>query len=157
VARHFLYDLFDDLRLEAMSDSSYLPLKQGVAKIRREEFYHLLHMRTWFVRLGQAGGEARERLADGVRKVWNDLADLFDFGPYEEVLLQSGIISFGAEELKRRWTEKVRELFAEARLEWPGEFPEAVLKGRRGEHGDELKNLLSAMTEVYNLDPAARW
>ena len=56
IARHFFYDVFDQIRLEALSDSGYVPLAQGVAKIRREEHYHLLHMRLWFTRLGSAGG-----------------------------------------------------------------------------------------------------
>jgi ring-1,2-phenylacetyl-CoA epoxidase subunit PaaC len=157
VARHFLYDLFDDLRLEAMAESSYLPLKQGVAKIRREEFYHLLHMRTWFTRLGQAGGQAKERLERGVRAVWADLGDLFHFGPHEEELVETGIVAFGSHELKRRWEQRAKDALAEAGLDWPGEIPEPKQNGRLGEHGEDLNRLLSTMTEVYNLDPAARW
>jgi ring-1,2-phenylacetyl-CoA epoxidase subunit PaaC len=157
VVRHFFYDVFDDLRLEALAESAYLPLREGVSKIRREEYYHLLHMKTWFLRLVKGSSEAKEKVEAAVRKIWADLGDLFSFGKAEEVLLKEGILSFGSSELRRRWEDRMRTVFAEAGLEWPGEVPAPTLNGRLGEHTDELRSLIDTMTEVYRLDPAARW
>ena len=47
-------------RLAAIADSSFRPLAQVVAKIRREERYHLMHLDAWMRRLGI---DARDRAA----------------------------------------------------------------------------------------------
>jgi ring-1,2-phenylacetyl-CoA epoxidase subunit PaaC len=157
ILRHYFYDLFDDLRLKAMENSSYAPLKQGTQKIRREEYYHLLHMKTWFSRLGSAGGQAKQQLELALKKIWPDLGDLFDFGPYEKELLEFGIISLSSSEIQRLWEEQVREALYGIGLNWPGEIPSFARSGRRGEHSSNLPPLLAALCEVYQLDPEARW
>ena len=55
ILRHFLYDVFDDVRAESLLASSYRPLAQGMAKIRREEYYHLLHLKMWVIRFRPGG------------------------------------------------------------------------------------------------------
>ena len=58
IARRYLYDTADAVRLEALADASYEPLRDLVGKIRREERYHVLHAEAWL-----------ERLANGRRRV----------------------------------------------------------------------------------------
>ncbi|MBA4493404.1 1,2-phenylacetyl-CoA epoxidase subunit PaaC [Paenactinomyces guangxiensis] len=157
VVRHYFYDVFDDLRLQAMLDSRYLPLAQGAAKIRREEQYHLLHMHMWFTRLGKAGGEAGKRLEKAVADIWPDLGGLFCFGPYEQELVEQGVLAAGSGEIRQRWMNRMRTSFAEAGLSWPGEIPKPHLDGRYGQHSEDLEELLSEMAEVYRLDPEAHW
>jgi ring-1,2-phenylacetyl-CoA epoxidase subunit PaaC len=158
ILRHTLYDIFDGIRLEAMRQSSYLPLRHGVAKIQREEAYHLLHMKTWVVRMGKAGGEARQYLEEAAVRVWPQLDDLFSFGDAdEETLLRFGIIGFGSAECQKRWEEQVKAIFGQAGLPWPGEIPMSGRDGRLGQHDPALAQLLKTMTEVYRLDPVARW
>src|SRR5215213_9392026 len=62
IARRYLYDTADAARLTALAESSHRPLAELVAKIRREERYHLLHVEAWLERLADAGGEARARV-----------------------------------------------------------------------------------------------
>lgn len=157
IARHFFYDVFDQIRLEALSDSGYVPLAQGVAKIRREEHYHLLHMRLWFTRLGSAGGEAEARMRRAIRDLWPDIGGLFSLGDVERPLVEFGIIPFGAAELQRRWERQVRPAFEEAKLPWPGSPVVPATDGRKGKHTSDLDRLLDSMTEVFRMDPAARW
>ena len=44
IARRYLYDTADGIRLDALAESSYTPLRELVAKIRREERYHRMHV-----------------------------------------------------------------------------------------------------------------
>ena len=66
-ARRFLYDTADAVRLTALTGSSFTPLAGLVAKMRREETYHLAHMHTWL-----------HRLAVNARKLERLLSDLLD-------------------------------------------------------------------------------
>ena len=58
VARRFLYEHADAVRLEALSRSSFTPVAELAAKMRREETYHLLHFDVWLRRLAEGGGDA---------------------------------------------------------------------------------------------------
>src|SRR6266550_4420943 len=55
VARRYLYETADAVRLEALARSSYEPLAQLAAKMRREERYHLMHLDTWLRRFAPCG------------------------------------------------------------------------------------------------------
>ena len=48
IVRRFLYDTADAVRLDALVESSFEPLHELVAKVRREERYHVMHVTTWF-------------------------------------------------------------------------------------------------------------
>ena len=61
IARRYLYDTADGIRLDALAESSFTPLRELVAKIRREERYHRMHVSAWLDRLASAAGEPRER------------------------------------------------------------------------------------------------
>ena len=50
IARRWLYETADSVRLGALTNSSWPPLADIVAKVRREEKYHLLHMDLWLRR-----------------------------------------------------------------------------------------------------------
>ena len=56
VARRYLYETADAVRLAALSRSAHEPLAAVTGKMRREETYHLLHAEAWL-----------RRLADGAR------------------------------------------------------------------------------------------
>src|SRR5919198_2686203 len=47
VARQFLYDMADDVRLEALASSTWTELAEVVKVMRLEEKYHLDHARVW--------------------------------------------------------------------------------------------------------------
>jgi ring-1,2-phenylacetyl-CoA epoxidase subunit PaaC len=72
VARRFLYDTADAARLDALVASAHAPLAAVVAKMRREETYHLLHMHAWLERLATGGQEPRARLVAAMERLWPD-------------------------------------------------------------------------------------
>ena len=66
IARHFLYETADALRLEALKASDDAELAGVAAKIDREEAYHRMHAELWIERLraswdGAARPNARRR------------------------------------------------------------------------------------------------
>jgi ring-1,2-phenylacetyl-CoA epoxidase subunit PaaC len=72
IARRYLYDTADAVRLEALARSSWAPLAALVGKIRREERYHLMHATTWFERLALTEGEPRRRLLEALERLGPD-------------------------------------------------------------------------------------
>lgn len=159
ILRHFVYDVWDAVRLQALTRSSVPALAQGAAKMLREERYHRMHMEMWVRSLGQAGGEALQRLTAAVQPVWADLPDLFDFGPHADTLVSSGILPEPPAALVDAWAQQVRPVLEAAGLPWPG-LPARgahTAGGRRGVHTPGLEELLATMGSVHRLDPAARW
>ncbi|ELZ18990.1 phenylacetate-CoA oxygenase subunit PaaI [Haloterrigena salina JCM 13891] len=77
VLRSYLYDVAEDLRLEALVDSTHPKIADRVGKIRSEEEYHLEHAQNWLERLAD-GGEGRERLQDALDRLFPYAFTLFE-------------------------------------------------------------------------------
>jgi ring-1,2-phenylacetyl-CoA epoxidase subunit PaaC len=130
IARHWLYETADEVRIEALKASDDPEIAGLAAKIDREEVYHRLHAELWIDRL-LASDEGRGRLAEAVRELW----------PYALGVLDGDMRS----ELVRR---------VEARL--PFALPDAEPVSR-GQHTAELEELLGEMTIVRRSAPGAEW
>jgi ring-1,2-phenylacetyl-CoA epoxidase subunit PaaC len=156
IARCFLYGLFKQVRLEALSNSSYLPLAQVSRKMLTELNYHLYHWQVWMKQLADSTDEARRRLEAAVEKVWDDIGELFQLGPQAANIVRFGLIA-GEDFLLQKWKAKAKEVFAAVSLDWPGEPNVPQQRGRAGEHTEDLAQALATLSEVYRLDPTANW
>ena len=128
IARHWLYETADEIRLAALKESDDTEVAGLAAKIDREEAYHRMHAEMWIDRL-LASEEGRGRLEEAVDELW----------PYALGVLD--------DELRPAFVERVR-----ARL--PFELPDAEPVTRE-EHTEELRELWEEMTEVRRSLPAA--
>ncbi|MEX0626273.1 MAG: 1,2-phenylacetyl-CoA epoxidase subunit PaaC, partial [Chloroflexota bacterium] len=72
IARRFLYEHADAVRLESLAASAHQPLADLAVKMRREETYHILHFDLWLRRLAEGGEESRTRLAAAIEQLWGD-------------------------------------------------------------------------------------
>jgi ring-1,2-phenylacetyl-CoA epoxidase subunit PaaC len=130
IARHWLYETADAIRIEALKGSDDPEVAGLAAKIDREEAYHRIHAEMWLDRL-LASDEGREKLEEAVDELW----------PYALGVLD--------EELRPAFVEQVA-----ARL--PFELPEAE-PVTRGDHTAELQELWNEMTTVRRSVPGATW
>ena len=131
IARHWLYETADEIRLGALKDSDDDAIAGLAAKMDREETYHRIHADMWVDRL-LAAPEGRERLNEAVDELW----------PYALGVLDA--------ELRPALRAKVEERLGRALPE-----VEAV---PRGVHEAELAALWEEMTTVRRSAPAgARW
>jgi ring-1,2-phenylacetyl-CoA epoxidase subunit PaaC len=70
IARHWLYETADGLRVAALVESDAWPELAGLAaKMDREEAYHRLHAQMWAERL-RASADARARFGEAVADLW---------------------------------------------------------------------------------------
>jgi ring-1,2-phenylacetyl-CoA epoxidase subunit PaaC len=131
IARHWLYETADAIRLAAMKASDDPEIAGIAAKIDREEAYHRMHAEMWIDRL-LATDEGRARLNEAVDELW----------PYALGVLDDALRTA----LRER---------AERRLE--RELPD-VEPLPRGVHEAELRELWEEMTMVRRSAPAgAQW
>jgi ring-1,2-phenylacetyl-CoA epoxidase subunit PaaC len=118
IARQYLYDTADDVRLGALESSSFAELAAAVKTIRLEERYHLEHARQWFRRFAEGPVEARQRFAQGLETAVGEALALFETLPEEETLLSDGVLPRSSEELLAEWLGALGEELERASLDW---------------------------------------
>jgi ring-1,2-phenylacetyl-CoA epoxidase subunit PaaC len=69
IARHWLYETADEIRIEALKASTDEAIAGLAAKMDREEAYHRIHAEMWVDRLLGAP-EGRDRLNEAVDELW---------------------------------------------------------------------------------------
>jgi ring-1,2-phenylacetyl-CoA epoxidase subunit PaaC len=155
IARRFLYDSADVVRLEALADGSWAPLAELVGKLLREERYHRMHAGTWLDRLARTDGEARDRLLAALAQLGPDAATVFTPLPGEPALLDAGIQAAPMSDLESRWRDSIAPVFV--RLDLP--MPPPVRDPERGrlDHGEAFRWLWGEFTSVRRSDPGVTW
>ena len=130
IARHYLYETADSVRVEGLKASGDAEVAGLAAKIDREEVYHRMHAEMWIDRL-QATEEGARRLREAVTELW----------PYS-----LGLVSDSErDDFSARALERLPYLDADA---------EPV---GRGVHSDDFAELWEEMTMVRRSVPGAAW
>lgn len=165
IARRYLYDTADAVRLAALSRSSYAPLAGLVGKLRREEAYHLQHFDSWLRRLAD-DDTGRSRLIAALDALWPAALDCFTPLASEAALLATNILPRPFATLRAEWLVALAPIFGELRLPFPAEqAPDGsyvptiapVTGGRTGDHDPAFTRLWAEMTLVYRQEPGAEW
>jgi ring-1,2-phenylacetyl-CoA epoxidase subunit PaaC len=118
IARQYLYDTADDVRLRALESSSFPELAAAVKTIRLEEKYHVEHGRQWFERLANGPVEARQRFAQGLEAAIGEALALFEALPGEEALVAEGVLPRSNEDLLGEWLEGLGADLDRVSLDW---------------------------------------
>ena len=155
IARRYLYETADAVRLEALAGGSWTPLAELVGKLQREERYHRMHIGTWFERLARSDGEARTRLITALATLGPDAATVFTPLADEEALVGAGILAAPMADLEMRWRATLEPVLATLGLPALPSTPAAV-DGRSG-HGTAFGWLWGEITMVRRSDPGATW
>ncbi len=187
VARQYLYDVADDIRLMTLAGSSWQPIADATGALRREERYHLLHARTWVDRLARGPVDARAHLSGGLAAALAEAPGLFEAPPGEDALLADGVLPVAFAEQHARWLAVVTAELTALGLDHVltdggvhaagGEFvatssgellagdePDAApaagnggLGGRHGRHSADFTQVWEELTGTYRAYPGVRW
>lgn len=157
LARHLLYELAEQVRWNALTRSSFKPLADQARKIAREEKYHSMHAVTWFRQLGRATSESQHRMQEALEFAMPQAFGIWEPTAFTDILAQEGVQPT-EHELQTQWLEIVDSVVKEAGLRLPMVMDQqAFYGGRIGKHSAHLDSLLAEMTEVFVLDPTAKW
>ena len=164
IARRFLYDTADAVRLDLLAASSYAPLAGVVAKMRREETYHLLHATAWVERLAGGGEEPRRRLQDALERLWPDALCVLAPLEGDRRLVEAGVLAEPLADGEQRWLAGLAPLLERLGLPFPFRRAGARLEptverpaSPRGDHSASFEWLWGEFTSVYRSDPEAVW
>lgn len=155
IVRQFLYDSAESVRLAALEQSTLTPLAQFARKLRGEEKYHLMHGRSWILRLGNSTPQSHEKMQEALCKVYPHAMGLFEPTEADETLAQLGIC-LREKELCKQWESAAAPVLVDAGLEVP-ENVRPIHGGRVGRHSEDLAELLDGLQLVYSIDPSANW
>jgi len=126
------------------------------AKGVNELAYHRDHAARWLLRLGDGTDESHRRAQAGVDAVWPLLADVFTATELETRLTAAGIAVDPAR-VRGEVRDVLTQVLETATLtvpSWPGDAPP---RGRLGEHGPDLAELLGPLQSLAREHPAATW
>jgi len=155
IARRYLYDSADGMRLAALAGGSWAPLADLVGKLVREERYHQMHAGVWLDRLARGGEEPRSRLLAALATLGPDAGTVFSPLPEEPALIDGGILSSPMAELEGRWRTSIQATFATLGLPMPPSTRDPA-RGRL-DHGEPFTWLWGEFNSVRRSDPGATW
>ena len=118
LARQYLYDTADAVRLASLARTSWNELAELLGVIRLEEQYHLSHARAWFERLASGPLEARQRFADGLAASLGDAVGLFEPVPGEDELISTGVLPEGSQAMLETWLDEIGTALEEHSLDY---------------------------------------
>jgi ring-1,2-phenylacetyl-CoA epoxidase subunit PaaC len=135
VVRQYLYDIYEDLRIQRFQQSELPELRAVAERMAREERYHRLHDRALARALGP-------RLQPALDRAWPLALGLFE--------------ATGAFDVDEgQWRAVVLPELAEWELVVPN--TPAILGGRRGLHGPDFQQLWEDLTGLFRADPSRHW
>ncbi len=157
IVRLLLYDLADQVRLEALASGSHRPLAELAAAVRREEKYHVSYGEQWLRRLAGGSEVSHTRVQEALNWAWPEATGLFEPVAGQQTLLEAGVVSGSASEQLGRWQQAVRDVATDVGLQAGSLAPRDGGGGRTGRHSEDLQILVEEMTSVWRSDPRAKW
>jgi ring-1,2-phenylacetyl-CoA epoxidase subunit PaaC len=130
IARQYLYDTADAVRLEALAGSKWRELAELVDVIRLEEKYHVDHAGAWFHRVADGPVEARQQFADGLGAALGEAVALFEPLPGEDSLVADGVLPGSSQRMLGDWLGRLGDELEAVSLDY-------VLE-RHTAHGTEM-------------------
>jgi ring-1,2-phenylacetyl-CoA epoxidase subunit PaaC len=125
---------------------------KGVAELT----YHRDHAARWVLRLGDGTATSHQRAQAAVDAVWPALDDVFSPTDVER-RLAAGAVTVDPAALREEVVVVLRHVLTRATLTVP-DLPSAVApRGRTGQHGPELAELLAGLQGLARQHPAATW
>ncbi|MHB8512765.1 MAG: 1,2-phenylacetyl-CoA epoxidase subunit PaaC [Actinomycetota bacterium] len=107
LARHWLYDSADSVRVASLKGSAWKELSEAMSMIALEEQYHVEHARTWFSRVANGPVQARTNLTRALQAIVAESLAIFEPLPLEAELIADGTMPSSSEQMLATWLEQL--------------------------------------------------
>lgn len=155
ILRQFLVAAFLHPFYRRLSGSKDATLAAIAAKAEKEMAYHVRHCGEWVIRLGDGTAESHRRISEALADLWPFTGEMFEVDAGDRALIEQGI-AVDAAALRAEWEQLVDRVFAEARLERPGDGWMQT-GGRNGRHTEHLGHLLAELQYMQRAHPGLTW
>ncbi len=150
ILRQYLFSQFQYLLFEQLQHCHDEQLAAIAAKSLKETKYHLRWSSEWVLRLGDGTEESHQRMLKAIEELWPYSGEMFLPVDYEN---NPGI---DHAVLKNDWERKVKLLFDEAGLPFPGKiFMQSG--GKTGTHTEHLGFMLTELQYMQRTYPNCEW
>ncbi|MEI9909552.1 MAG: 1,2-phenylacetyl-CoA epoxidase subunit PaaC [Bacteroidota bacterium] len=150
ILRQFLFSNCQYLLYQQLQTSEDKQLAAIAEKSLKEVTYHLRWSSEWVIRLGDGTEESHQRMLRAIDELWKYTGELFVAADYEK---ESAI---DISKLKDPWLDKVKEIFNEATLAFPGKtFMQEG--GKQGRHTEYMGYILTELQYLQRAYPGSEW
>lgn len=158
LVRQFLFDHAEMARYQALSNSSYEPLANFAKKIKGEIKYHIFHADTWMTQLGNGSEESKARLQNSLNEAMPLALGIFEPSQFEDQLISEKVF-VGEKAIQAIWLANISKVIEHTALTLPDiSSMTPSFGGRKGEHTEDLQNLLNEMSELFLQEgPGVAW
>lgn len=150
ILRQYFFSQFQILLFNELQNSRDEQVSAIAVKSLKEIKYHLRWSSEWVIRLGDGTEESHQRMRNAVDALWSYTGEMFIPAQYEK---ETGI-DFSL--LKETWSKKVKDIFEEATLPFPGNtFMHTG--GKEGIHTEHLGYILAELQYMQRTYPDSSW
>ncbi|MEO8404648.1 MAG: 1,2-phenylacetyl-CoA epoxidase subunit PaaC [Chitinophagaceae bacterium] len=155
ILRQFFFSAYQYLLYSHLQQSTDEQLAAIAAKAIKEVTYHLRWSSEWVIRLGDGTEESHERMMHAIDELAMYTGEMFEPASYEtEVISTKQGVNMA--DLKETWMRKVKEVFDEATLIFPGNIF-TQKGGKEGKHTEHLGYILTELQYMQRTYPGAEW
>lgn len=150
ILRQYFFSQFQYLLYSELQQHKDKQLAAIASKALKEITYHVRWSGEWVIRLGDGTEESHDRMLKATGELWRYTGEMFSPVNYEK---ECGIHVAALEE---SWTNKVKEVFAEAGLPIP-EKTFMQTGGKKGKHTEHLGYILTELQYMQRTYPGCEW
>lgn len=154
--RQFLFDLWHDLMLEGLQQSTDVDIAGIAAKASKEVRYHLERSTDTVIGLGDGTKESHERMQAALNLLWPYVGELFAADAVDQAAVAAGVGPDLAQ-IATSYRTRLDAVMTQAQLVIPAD-PFAHKGGKTGfRHSEHLGHMLTQMQWLQRAYPGASW
>jgi ring-1,2-phenylacetyl-CoA epoxidase subunit PaaC len=155
IARQFLYDAFNLIQYEALTEHPDEKLKNIAVKTLKEIKYHYRYSHEWVIRLGDGTEKSHQIMQEAFDELWRYTGELFTMASYENELKEEGY-AIDLALLEPDWKNRVSSVATKAGLKLPVDEV-MLLGGKEGKHTEQMGYILTELQYMQRTYPEMNW
>ncbi|HUR31426.1 MAG TPA: 1,2-phenylacetyl-CoA epoxidase subunit PaaC [Saprospiraceae bacterium] len=155
IMRQFLYDAFNLLQYQQLSNHQDDNLKSIAVKTIKEIKYHYRYSSEWVLRLGEGTETSHSIMQNALNELWRYTGEMFESSGYEKELINENFV-IDSSTLFDPWSEKIEAITSQAGLIIPKD--EVMIKGgKEGKHTEHMGYILTELQYMQRTYPEMHW